>query len=102
VTPAALGEVAHALSRHAVVAFAAVVMGRASVFAMVPCRDTDALYDHLSVELARCRASAGSRPPLLRHRAKRAATLLLPPSSSMTATPAMTARRPGGRGRRRP
>ncbi|MFI6106672.1 Lrp/AsnC family transcriptional regulator [Streptomyces sp. NPDC051310] len=102
VTPAALGEVAQALSRHAAVAFAAVVTGRASVFAMVQCRDTDALYDYLSVELAALPGIGRIETALVRRRAKRAGPLLLPPSSAATTTPAMTARRPGGRGRRRP
>ncbi|MET7732000.1 Lrp/AsnC family transcriptional regulator [Streptomyces sp. NPDC005402] len=78
VAPAALGEVTEALSRHAAVAFAAVTTGRASVFAMVQCRDTGALYDYLAGELAALPGIGRVETALVQRRAKRAGPLLLP------------------------
>ncbi|MFI2371874.1 Lrp/AsnC family transcriptional regulator [Streptomyces sp. NPDC018833] len=78
VAPARLGEVTRALSRHAAVAFAAVMTGRASVFAMVQCRDTGALYDYLSGELAALPGIGRMETALVQRRAKRAGPLLLP------------------------
>ncbi|MEU8825140.1 AsnC family transcriptional regulator [Streptomyces sp. NPDC048636] len=78
VAPAALSEVTEALSRHAAVAFAAVTTGRASVFAMVQCRDTGALHDFLAVELAALPGIGRMETALVQRRAKRAGPLLLP------------------------
>lgn len=62
-----------ALSRHDAVAFAAVTTGRAAVFAMVQCRDTDALYDYLADELAALPGIGRMETALVQRRAKRAA-----------------------------
>ncbi|MFI1161165.1 Lrp/AsnC family transcriptional regulator [Streptomyces sioyaensis] len=78
VAPAALAEVTEALSRHAAVAFAAVTTGRASVFAMVQCRDTSALYDYLAGELAALPGIGRVETALVQRRTKRAGPLLLP------------------------
>ncbi|MFD7232599.1 Lrp/AsnC family transcriptional regulator [Streptomyces sp. NPDC059881] len=78
VAPAALGGVTEALSQHAAVAFAAVTTGRTSVFAMVQCRDTDALYDYLAGELAALPGIGRMETALVQRRAKRAGPLLLP------------------------
>ncbi|MER5941589.1 AsnC family transcriptional regulator [Streptomyces sp. NPDC001928] len=78
VAPAALGEVTQALARHAAVAFAAVTTGRASVFAMVQCRDTGALYDYLAGELAALTGITRVETALVQRRAKRAGPLLVP------------------------
>ncbi|MEV6394552.1 Lrp/AsnC family transcriptional regulator [Streptomyces sp. NPDC051907] len=78
VAPAALGEVTEALSQHTAVAFAAVTTGRTSVFAMVQCRDTGALYDYLAGELAALPGIGRMETALVQRRAKRAGPLLLP------------------------
>ncbi|MFD0008328.1 Lrp/AsnC family transcriptional regulator [Streptomyces sp. NPDC127178] len=78
VAPAALGEVTQALSQHSAVAFAAVMTGRASVFAMVQCRDTGALYDYLAGELGALAGIGRMESALVQRRAKRAGPLLLP------------------------
>ncbi|WAZ19906.1 Lrp/AsnC family transcriptional regulator [Streptomyces cinnabarinus] len=78
VAPAALGEVAEALSRHPAVAFAAVTTGRTSVFAMIQCPDTGALYDYLADDLAALPGIARLETALVQRRAKRAGPLLLP------------------------
>ncbi|MFF5809793.1 Lrp/AsnC family transcriptional regulator [Streptomyces sp. NPDC012746] len=93
VAPAALAEVAQALSRHTAVAFAAVTTGRASLFAMVQCRDTGALYDYLAGDLAALPGIGRVESALIQRRAKRAGPLLLP---------AAIAQRPGERGGRGP
>ncbi|MFJ7591688.1 Lrp/AsnC family transcriptional regulator [Streptomyces sp. NPDC097617] len=92
VTPAALARVAQALSGHPAVAFAAVTTGRTSVFAMVQCRDTGALYDYLAGELAALPGIGRVESALIQRRAKRAGPLLLPALSQ----------RPGERGAGRP
>ncbi|WP_404961426.1 Lrp/AsnC family transcriptional regulator [Streptomyces sp. 147326] len=78
VAPAALGEVAQALSRHDAVAFAAVTTGRAAVVAMVLCRDTGALYDYLAGQLASLPGIGRTETALIQRRAKRAGPLLVP------------------------
>lgn len=78
VTPAALGAVADALSHHAPVAFAAVTTGPASVFAMVQCRDTGALYDYLARELSDLPGIGRTETALVQRRTKRAGPLLMP------------------------
>ncbi|WP_405676707.1 Lrp/AsnC family transcriptional regulator [Streptomyces sp. NBC_00868] len=78
VAPASLVEVTQALSRHDAVAFAAVTTGRAAVFAMVQCRDTDALYDYLADELAALPGIGRMETALVQRRAKRAGPLLVP------------------------
>ncbi|MGW6837938.1 Lrp/AsnC family transcriptional regulator [Streptomyces sp. NPDC054949] len=78
VAPAALGEVTRALSRHDAVAFAAVTTGRASVFAILQCRDPGGLYDYLTVELAALPGIGRMETALVQRRAKRAGPLLLP------------------------
>ncbi|MGW7433469.1 Lrp/AsnC family transcriptional regulator [Streptomyces sp. NPDC054861] len=78
VAPAALAEVTEALSRHTAVAFAAVTTGRASVFAMVQCRDTAALYAYLAGDLAALPGIGRVETALVQRRAKRAGPLLLP------------------------
>ncbi|MFE5919229.1 Lrp/AsnC family transcriptional regulator [Streptomyces sp. NPDC056468] len=84
VAPAALGEVTQALSQHAAVAFAAVMTGRASVFAMVQCRDTGALYDYLAGELGALAGIGRAESALVQRRAKRAGPLLLPAMAERT------------------
>nr|WSW47880.1 Lrp/AsnC family transcriptional regulator [Streptomyces sp. NBC_01001] len=79
VAPAALAEVTQTLSRNTAVTFAAVTTGRASVFAMVQCRDTSALYDFLADELAALPGIGRVESALIQRRAKRAGPLLLPP-----------------------
>ncbi|MFG2989540.1 Lrp/AsnC family transcriptional regulator [Streptomyces sp. NPDC048257] len=81
VAPAGLAEVTQALSRHTAVAFAAVTTGRASVFAMVQCRDTAALYDYLAGDLAALPGIGRVESALIHRRAKRAGPLLLPATS---------------------
>ncbi|MEV6575776.1 Lrp/AsnC ligand binding domain-containing protein [Streptomyces sp. NPDC051577] len=105
VAPAALGEVTRALSRHDAVAFAAVTTGRASVFAMVQCRDPGALYDYLAVELAALPGIGRMETALVQRRAKRAGPLLLPVTAGRRGGATGTARpdsgqrhRPGGPG----
>ncbi|WP_374777468.1 AsnC family transcriptional regulator [Streptomyces sp. NBC_01310] len=78
VAPAALVEVTQALSRHDAVAFAAVTTGRAAVVAMVLCRDTGALYDYLTDELASLPGIGRMETALIQRRAKRAGPLLVP------------------------
>ncbi|WP_314245065.1 Lrp/AsnC family transcriptional regulator [Streptomyces kutzneri] len=92
VAPAALAEVTQALTRNPSVAFAAVTTGRASVFTMVQCRDTEALYDHVAGELASLPGIGRVESALIQRRAKRAGPLLLP----------ATAPRPGERASGRP
>ncbi|MEV6733330.1 Lrp/AsnC ligand binding domain-containing protein [Streptomyces sp. NPDC051364] len=79
VAPAALAEVTQSLSRNTAVTFAAVTTGRASVFAMVQCRDTSALYEFLADELAALPGIGRVESALIQRRAKRAGPLLLPP-----------------------
>ncbi|MFD9416031.1 Lrp/AsnC family transcriptional regulator [Streptomyces goshikiensis] len=78
VAPAALDEVTRALSQHTAVAFAAVTTGRASVFAMVQCRNAGALYDYLTGELGALPGIGRMETALVLRRAKRAGPLLLP------------------------
>ncbi|MFF5482172.1 Lrp/AsnC family transcriptional regulator [Streptomyces sp. NPDC012935] len=84
VAPAALGEVTQALSQQAAVAFAAVTTGRASVFAMVQCRDVGALYGYLAGELAALPGIGRVESALVQRRAKRAGPLLLPSMAERT------------------
>ncbi|MFD9517076.1 Lrp/AsnC family transcriptional regulator [Streptomyces sp. NPDC059979] len=78
VAPAALVEVTQALARHDAVAFAAVTTGRAAVVAMVLCRDTGALYDYLTHELASLPGIGRMETALIQRRATRAGPLLVP------------------------
>ncbi|WP_432037099.1 Lrp/AsnC family transcriptional regulator [Streptomyces cucumeris] len=78
VAPATLNDVTQALSRLPAVAFAAVTTGRASVFAMVQCRDTGALHDFLAGKLGALPGIGRMETALVQRRAKRAGPLLLP------------------------
>ncbi|MEV8066604.1 Lrp/AsnC family transcriptional regulator [Streptomyces sp. NPDC085995] len=80
VAPGALRTVTGTLSRHPQVAFAAVTTGSASVFAMVQCRDTGALYDYLAHELGALPGIGRTETALVQRRAKRAGALLTPAS----------------------
>ncbi|MFI6983536.1 Lrp/AsnC family transcriptional regulator [Embleya sp. NPDC050154] len=52
VAPGQLMAVTEALSRHDLVAYAAITTGQATVVAILECRDTDALYEYLATDLA--------------------------------------------------
>ncbi|QKW25208.1 Lrp/AsnC family transcriptional regulator [Streptomyces seoulensis] len=78
VAPSALGRVTGALARQRPVAFAAVTTGSASVFAMVQCPGTGALYDYLAHELGGLPGIGRTETALVQRRAKRAGALLLP------------------------
>nr|WP_239146217.1 Lrp/AsnC family transcriptional regulator [Streptomyces sp. SID10815] len=78
VAPSALGRVTGALARQRPVAFAAVTTGSASVFAMVQCSGTGALYDYLAHELGGLPGIGRTETALVQRRAKRAGALLLP------------------------
>ncbi|GAA5049967.1 Lrp/AsnC family transcriptional regulator [Streptomyces similanensis] len=82
VAPSALGRVTGALARQRPVAFAAVTTGSASVFAMVQCPGTGALYDYLAHELGGLPGIGRTETALVQRRAKRAGALLLPESPS--------------------
>ncbi|MGW1990867.1 AsnC family transcriptional regulator [Embleya sp. NPDC001921] len=72
VAPGELMAVTEALSRHDLVAFAAVTTGRATVVAILECRDTDALYEYLATDLAEVAGIGRIEISITQRRTKRA------------------------------